>query len=284
MENLYLTLGISQDADDEAVMMAYEDLYLFYHSAEYQSVYSDIDIKLANIAVSYNILKCATKRKSYDEMWLHHQAEKSLDALVDVPDMSYEFEVDSEIKEQWNETVEQYPQLVVLYDNLACLSNVLAFSFKAYILESQRFEESERLAYIMCAQYIQRFFGEDQNIKPLAKGLLTTHSPSDLVTVDELFDTQGIEVNAQIPIDNNQDGVNSSLSSNNNTVTQLKDNNIHANNSNDVQNVSDSCDRKEVIHRLVSKEDRDHRHLAKKATAKGSLILLGLFIVSNLAA
>ncbi|ARD23700.1 J domain-containing protein [Shewanella japonica] len=197
MENLYLTLGISQDADAEEISAAYESLYLFYHSDDYQSEYADTDVKLANIAVSYDILKSVTKRRAYDELWQHYQQNKSSDLLVDVPDMDYEFEVDGDHMAQWTERVEQYPQLQELFDNLSGLSMVLAISFKAYLIESQRFEEAERLAYIMCAQYIRRFFDEEQNIKPLAEGLLSATSVSEKVTVDELFKLQGIEVNIE---------------------------------------------------------------------------------------
>ncbi|WP_153916722.1 DnaJ domain-containing protein [Shewanella sp. TC10] len=271
MENLYLSLGLSQDSDDDAITTAYESLYLFYHSDEYQSAFADIDIKLANIAVSYDILKCPIKRKSYDEMWQHYQAEKTLDALVDVPDMSYEFEVDAPIMEQWPDVVEQHPHLIELYDNLASLSTVLALSFKAYILESERFEEAERLAYIMCAQYIQCFFDEEQNIKPLAKGLLTTNSPADVVTVDELFDAQGIELSPKPSPLNDASGAIEPKS-------QSKPHQPEAN------IASLPLHKHQNVQRLLSKDTRALRHASKKATAKGSLFLLGLFFVSNIAA
>lgn len=353
MENLYHSLGINQDADHDAITDAYESLYLFYHSAEYQSKFADIDIKLANIAVSYEILKCATKRKSYDDMWQLYLAEKSLAALVDIPDMSYEFEVDSVVMEHWREVTNKYPQLNELYESLACLSTVLAYSFKAYILDSQRYEESERLAYIMCAQYIQKFFGEDQNIKPLAEGLLAATSPSDSVTTDELFDAQGIEVNFQTVADTETEiillsepvtqmsaqskaelkklartkakkklkarimakskGMTKPIS----TAEHLAKKQTQAQtqvlsiitpkisapfeaNQPQLTEKSDPKNEQELgmsanknshfdttqshMERLLASESRQLRHSTKKATAKGSLILFGLFLVSSLAA
>ncbi len=170
MKDYYAVLGVVPSAEDVVIRAAYKALALRYHPDRNPGS-SEAAAKMAELNEAYNILSDPVKRKDYDKArgekegdfgdWVHEeeaegQAANSYDPL----------------EKDWALAVDFYPDLVEINNRLSKISNILAFSYRAGLLDIKSFEKRKELAEVLEDRFLQTYFGRNPNIVAFARNLI----------------------------------------------------------------------------------------------------------------
>lgn len=170
MKDYYAILGIAPSAEDVVIRAAWKALAQRYHPDRFAGSATEANARMAEINEAYNILSDTVKRKTYDKSregkegnfgdWVH---EEDADEAADNPDP---FEKD------WALAVGFYPDLVDINDRLSKISHLLAFSYRAGLLELKAFKDRKKLAEAAEKSFLQSYFGSNQAIVDFARELI----------------------------------------------------------------------------------------------------------------
>lgn len=170
MKDYYAVLGVVPSAEDVVIRAAYKALALRYHPDRNPGS-SEAAAKMAELNEAYNILSDPVKRKDYDKArggkegdfgdWVHEeeaedQAASSFDPL----------------EKDWVLAVGFYPDLVEINNRLSKISHMLAFSYRAGLLDIKSFEKRKELAEVLEHNFLQTYFGRNPNIVAFARKLI----------------------------------------------------------------------------------------------------------------
>ena len=170
MKDYYAILGVVPSAEGVVIRAAWKALAQRYHPDRFVGDAAEANKRMAEINEGYNILSDPFQRIAYDKTrgdkegnfgdWVHEeevdQASNSSDPL----------------EKNWAVAVRYYPDLFKINNRLSKISNMLAFSYRAALLERKVFEERKELAEKLEKSFLQSYFGNNQVIVDFALQLI----------------------------------------------------------------------------------------------------------------
>lgn len=139
MKDYYAILGVVSSAEDVVIRAAYRALAQRYHPDRY----SGDPARMAEINEAYSILSDAEKRKIYDQSrgdkegdfgdWVHEEEADETSYTIDPLD------------KDWKIAVKFYPDLTEINERLSRISHLLAFTYRAGLLDLKVFKDRKEL-------------------------------------------------------------------------------------------------------------------------------------------
>lgn len=170
MKDYYAILGVVPSAEDVVIRAAWKALAQRYHPDRNPGS-AEAAAKMVELNEAYNILSDPVQRKNYDKArggkegnfgdWVHEeeaedQAANSFDPL----------------EKDWTLAVGFYPDLIDINKRLSKISHLLAFSYRAGLLDIKAFEKRKGLAQELQNNFLQTYFGSNQEIVAFARELI----------------------------------------------------------------------------------------------------------------
>jgi curved DNA-binding protein CbpA len=163
----YQVLGVLGTAEDLVIRAAYRSLSLKYHPDKWLNDPAAANKKMIEINAAYETLGDVTKRKKYDE---ELEQQNRSEAASDLGEENDDFaDLYSEHNTAWDLANTFYPDLTELHQHLSHINAALAYSYKTTLIESKKFEKRAELAEQLEANFLKRYFGEDEDVICLAK-------------------------------------------------------------------------------------------------------------------
>lgn len=170
MKDYYAILGVVPSAEDVVIRAAWKALAQRYHPDRFTGDGAEANKRMAEINEAYNVLSNTVQRKAYDKSrtgkegdfgdWMHeeeaNQAADSTDPL----------------EKDWALAVGFYPDLVDINNQLSKISRLLAFSYRASLLDLKAFEKRKELAEVLEGRFLQSYFGNNPVIVAFARELI----------------------------------------------------------------------------------------------------------------
>lgn len=195
----YEVLGVLPTADEVVVKAAYRALAQRYHPDKWRGPAAEAEKRMAEINVAYSVIGNPAKRAEYDA----HRSKSS----------TGEYEADSsgtrdgafdealiELEGRWGVAVEVFPDLVPLRKRLALISSALSFSFATILLESKKFNHRHELARNLERQFLERYFGVNEQILRYATELILGGHRDAAKMLNRLVDVMGSDVDPNLLI------------------------------------------------------------------------------------
>jgi curved DNA-binding protein CbpA len=187
MKNYYKILGVLDDAEDIVIRAAYKALAQRYHPDKWKGDSEIANQKMRDINEAHAILSDELKRKSYDQEYFKFNSRD--DAENTANSESDDFPND-EI-EGWDLAVEFFPSIKYQYDELRKISNILANTFRASVLENKSFKESDLIKQRFENEYLTRFYGDIELVRIFAKRLLCRGHHKAAVKINKIVRVMG---------------------------------------------------------------------------------------------
>lgn len=197
LKDYYAVLGVLPSAEDIVIRAAYRALAQRYHPDRHDDSNATSNERMAELNEAYAILSSSTARAEYDR--LRGSGAKSADAYFNEAEPEAPPSVDP-LDKDWQLAVSYYPDLPLLEARLAKVSWRLAYSYRAYILESKQFEQRAEFANIAETQFLKTYFGENQQIVDFARDLIRSGQRSAAKALNEACRVLGSNVDAAIII------------------------------------------------------------------------------------
>lgn len=169
MKDYYAILGVVPVVEDIVIKAAYKALAQRYHPDRNLGS-SEAAAKMAEINEAYNVLSDTVQRKAYDKArsgkegnfgdWMH---EEEADQASNSSDP---------IEKDWALAVGFYPDLTDINMRLSKISRLLAFSYRAGLLDMKAFEKREKIAEVLEEKFLQTYFGSNPAIVAFARDLI----------------------------------------------------------------------------------------------------------------
>lgn len=167
MKSHYDVLGVLSTAPIEVVKAAYKTLINIYHPDKFDGETSYAHEKTLELNEAYGVLSNKKKRDQYDIELNNVEDANPFHKDNESPD-----EANIYVNSAWQKATEYIDGLEKVVDKLTALSPTLAFSFKAYLLDSKRFKEADQVANLMQHEFLSEYFGEDPKVNKYAMRLL----------------------------------------------------------------------------------------------------------------
>jgi len=183
----YQVLGVLEDAEDAVIRAAYKVLAQKYHPDKFDGDLNYATEKMQEISRAYDTLSNPERRGAYDQELKNQGRYKS-----DIGDE--EEQIVSDDEENWKLACQFFPDLVKLASNLRVLRGALENQFKAYLLETRRYEMAERIANELQESYLTTYFGNNKDIHDFALHLLKNNRRGDALTLNRAVNVLGDSV------------------------------------------------------------------------------------------
>lgn len=198
MKDYYAILGVVPTAEDVVIRAAWKALAQRYHPDRFTGNSAEAHARMAEINEAYNILSNSEHRKAYDKQrggkessfgdWVHEEeADKS--ANIHEPH-----------DKDWAIAVKFYPDLNNINQRLSKISNLLAFSFRAYLLENKAFEDRASLAMHLETAFLKTYFGENPGIVDFARELVLAGNKNAAKALNEAVRVLGSSISSDVVI------------------------------------------------------------------------------------
>jgi len=171
LKDYYAILGVVPSAEDIVIKAAYKALAQRYHPDRNPGS-AEAAAKMAEINEAYSLLSDTVQRRTYDKS----RAEKDRD----FGDWIHEEEADQAansfdpLKNDWTLAVGFYPDLADIINHLSKISKLLAFTYRASMLEFKAFEKRKELAQVLEQSFLETYFGRNPKIVDFARLLVQT--------------------------------------------------------------------------------------------------------------
>jgi len=197
VKDYYRVLGVLDDAEDIIIRAAYKALAQRYHPDKWKGDPQEANKRMSDINEAYGILSDPIKRKKYDEEYFRNRPRE--ESAEDENDDESNFI--SEEDEAWKMALEFFPEIKEEYIELSKISNILANTFRAILIEGQEFNQSRKIRKRLESDYMNRYYGSDETIKNFAKTLLLNNERKAAIKVNKIVRFMGKSVNAMQLID-----------------------------------------------------------------------------------
>jgi curved DNA-binding protein CbpA len=167
-KDYYATLGVLPTTESEVIKAAYRALSKLYHPDVYTG--DDAKAKMAELNEAYEVLSDPSLRRQYDDA--RKGSDQSESEYFEEDTFTTDDSTVDPLEHDWALAVEYYPDLVNLVAKLAKLSSRLAYSYKAYLLETKDFEERRETANRIELQFLRQYFGDNKQIIAFAKTMV----------------------------------------------------------------------------------------------------------------
>ena len=170
-KDFYRILGVTDNAEMAVVKAAYKALMMIYHPDRYDGDREEAIKKTKEINEAYTVLIDPDKRRHYTKSQFGFKA--SYDQVTEPEQTNTSSEKSNDLESGWLIAVELVEGLDELYQNLNILSKDLSFSFKQEILQSKQFSDAKSIAEQLETEFIEKFFGKNQDIQNFSRWLLS---------------------------------------------------------------------------------------------------------------
>lgn len=168
-KDYYAVLGVLPTAEVVVIRAAYKALAQRYHPDRNIGTADEAHRKMAEINEAFQVLSSPEIRQKYDEI----RGAKAHDASSFFDDSSVSNNsINDPLAKNWETAIEFYPDLIQLEKNLLKVSAKLAFSYKAFLLESKQFDDRKNLASTLEQNFLELFFGNNPSIVQFAKVII----------------------------------------------------------------------------------------------------------------
>lgn len=169
MKDYYAILGVVPVAEDIVIKAAYKALAQRYHPDRNPGS-SEAAAKMAEINEAYRILSDSVQRKAYDKA--RGEKEGDFSDWVHEEDAEQASNSSDPLEKDWTLAVCFYPDLVDINKRLSKISHLLAFSYRASLLDIKAFEKRKELAEVLEEKFLQAYFGSNPGIVAFARELI----------------------------------------------------------------------------------------------------------------
>lgn len=170
MKDYYAILGVVPTAADVVIRAAYKALAQQYHPDRFAGDPAEAHARMSEINEAYKRLSDPERRKDHDRQrgtregdfgdWMHEE-EADRSAIID-----------DDHEKVWSVAMKYYPDLDVFNSRLASISQLLAFSFRAHLVESRAFDNSATIAKTLETDFLKTYFGKIPAIVEFARELV----------------------------------------------------------------------------------------------------------------
>lgn len=193
MKDYYAILGVVPAAEDVVIRAAYKALAQRYHPDRNPGS-AEAAAKMAEINEAYGVLSDPTKRKAYDDArgskerdfgdWVHEEAGQASNSF-------------DPLEKDWALAVGYYPDLISINNRLSKISNMLAFSYRAGLLDIRAFEKRKELADVLEERFLQTYFGSNAEIIAFARELILKGNRAASKALNDSIRVLGSDVPAE---------------------------------------------------------------------------------------
>lgn len=189
MKNYYQTLGVLDNAEDIVIRAAYKALAQRYHPDKWTGDPAEATRRMAEINEAYGVLSDPAKRRAYDEQ---------INSQQDVGDAesgsAFEADYTSEEDEAWAMATDFFPGISQAFEELTKVSQVLANTFRLYLLESKDYSNAKKIKEKLETEYLVKFYGENEYVRAYAKNLLLAGHTKAAVELNKIVRYMGRSV------------------------------------------------------------------------------------------
>lgn len=190
MKNYYQTLGVIEGAEEIVIRAAYKALAQKYHPDKWKGSNEEANNRMASINEAYEILSDPIARKKYDQELFKKHDPRDSSTFGD----EGESEQSSEVNEAWEMAISFFPGLTASYTFLKKISPRLANTFKFDITESKKFNDYENVKNLYADGYLIKFYGENSDIRNLAKQLLLKDFQDEAIKLNRMVRLMGSSI------------------------------------------------------------------------------------------
>lgn len=193
----YTTLGILPNAEDVVITAAYRALVGRYHPDRWKGDPQVAHERTAEINQAYAVLSDAKSRSEYDR-----SRQQSATSFVDDENQNEAFdEALSELEDRWSIALKIFPDLSKIRKRLEKTAHRLAFTYVVYLLDSQRFDERNKIASDLEQKFLEIYFGTNEKITKYAKELISFGFKDAIKGLNKLVDVLGSKTNPDLIVD-----------------------------------------------------------------------------------
>jgi curved DNA-binding protein CbpA len=197
-KDYYSVLGVLPTADLVVVRAAYKALIQRYHPDRFAGQAEDANRRTAEINEAYEILSDGYSRAEYDK---HHANKAKAGAKAGYAYFSEETAdappAYDPLEQDWSVAVKYYPSLLRQEAALARISWRLAYSYRAYVLESKSFEDGVVLAGKLANKFLELYFGKNPDIVAFARILIGVGRKPAALALNDAVRVLGVRVDAR---------------------------------------------------------------------------------------
>ena len=164
MQNHYEVLQVLRSAEQEVIKAAYRILARRYHPDSFDGDKAFANAKMQAINAAYEVLGDSARRADYDRDCGAANADDSFSCEVD--------DKDTDFKQRWQIASKYCSDADEGYRYLEKLSPRLAFSFASFLLETQNFDQCNKVIRKFQDNFLKTYFGENPHIQKFARQLL----------------------------------------------------------------------------------------------------------------
>jgi len=198
MKDYYAILGVVPSAEDVVIRAAWKALVHRYHPDRFAGDVAKANTRIVEINEAYNALSNPAQRKAYDKSregkesnfgdWVHEEEAGEAAGNTD------SFEKD------WALAIGYYPDLVDINNQLSEISHLLAFSYRAGLLERKAFKNRKELAETAEKSFLQLYFGSNPVIVAFAKELIFTRNKAAAKALNDVIRVLGSDISPEAVI------------------------------------------------------------------------------------
>lgn len=191
-KDYYQVLGVTPVAEFAVIKAAYKALAMLYHPDRDLSSKEEMNLKMIELNEAYSILSDPEKRQSYDDI----RRESSYGSDFDINDeYSPKGSSKDPLESEWEMIVFHFPDIEDIVSNLERISWKIAYSFKAYLIESKKFSIRYNIAEAMEKEYFDTYFGSNPEIHSFAKWLVVNKEIKAASFLNKAVKTLGDDIN-----------------------------------------------------------------------------------------
>ncbi|MBW7834528.1 MAG: DnaJ domain-containing protein [Simplicispira suum] len=191
-KDYYGIFGILPSAEDFVIRAVYKALAQRYHPDKYSGTKDKSDLRMVEINEAYAILSVPSKRKEYDE--LRGSNTQASDSYFNGPASDEVPPNFDPLEEDWMLASKYYPDLLQIEIRLSKISWRLAYSYRAYVLEAQKFKERKTIADSMMQQFLILYFGTNKEIIAFALKLINSGNKPAARTLNKTVRVLGSKI------------------------------------------------------------------------------------------
>lgn len=168
-KDYYAILGVLPTAEAVVIRAAYKALAQRYHPDRYAGPKEEANHRMTEINEAYSVLSDVNKRTEYDKI----RRSRSQDDSSCFDEDSENAQPDNDpLQKDWEIATKYYSDLKKIEFRLSKISWRLAYSYKAYLLETKTFGSRNKLADDMERQFLELYFGNNEEIITFAIELI----------------------------------------------------------------------------------------------------------------
>lgn len=187
----YQILGVLEDAEDIVIRAAYKVLAQKYHPDKWVGDPDFANKTMQGIARAYEVLSDKNARNAYDQE-LKSQGRYESDLGEDE-----EEQIIPDDEANWKLACEFRPRLSRLASDLRMLRSALENQFKAFLLETKKFDLAEEVAKELRGAYLSTYFGDNKEVQEFAMHLITSKRKKDALLLNKAVSVMGDSVTPQ---------------------------------------------------------------------------------------